>query len=158
MSDVVIVKDDNGKLRGVGEKGERAYARFRAHVDKMQVGETIGFRWEKPRSPKFHRMFFGMLGELLDRQEQFADLDQLRAWLVVGGGHCEFVPGPLGRMVALPKSIAWSKLEDNDFRDLVSDVWAFLRTERAARFLWPHLTVEQQAEAVERVLAGWDEA
>jgi hypothetical protein len=156
VSDVVIVKDDTGKLRGLGEKGERAYSRFRSHVERMEPGETIGFKWEKPRSPRFHRMFFGMLGTLFDQQEQFADLDQLRAWLTVGAGYCEFVPGPSGRMVALPKSIAWSKMEDNEFRELVNEVWAFLRSEHGQRFLWPHLSADKQAEAVESVLMGWE--
>jgi hypothetical protein len=59
-------------------------------------------------------------------------------------------------MVALPKSIAWSKMEDNEFRELVNEVWEFLRSEHAQGFLWPHLSADKQAEAVESVLMGWE--
>lgn len=156
MSQVVIVKTDAGKLEGFGEKGRRDYAKWQSKVKAMEIGETLEFTWKAPRSPKFHRMFFGMLGALFDQQEQFADVDQLRAWLTVGAGYCEFVPGPKGRMVALPKSIAWVAMDDSDFRDLVDAVWAFLRTEHAQHFLWPHLDSDKTAEMVEGVLIGYE--
>lgn len=156
MSDVVIFRGEDGKLHGFGEKGERAYSRFRRKVESLVIGETLEFSWRQPRSPKFHRMFFGMLGELFDRQEQFADPEQLRSWLIVGAEYCDFVPGPKGRMVALPKSIAWSLMDEGDFRDLVSAAWSFLRTSHASRFLWPHLDDAQASANVEAVLVGWD--
>lgn len=156
MSQVVIVKTDAGKLEGFGEKGRRAYAKWQSKVKAMEIGETLEFTWKSPRSPKFHRMFFGMLGALFDQQEQFADVDQLRAWLTVGAGYCEFVPGPKGRMVALPKSIAWVAMDDSDFRELVDAVWAFLRTAHAQNFLWPHLDSARTSEMVEAVLIGYE--
>lgn len=156
MSDVVIVKAEDGKLQGFGAKGGRSYAKWQRTVREMEIGETLQFSWRKPRSLKFHRMFFGMLGQLFDRQEQFADVDQLRAWLCVGAGFCEFVPGPKGRMVALPKSIAWVSMDDNEFRELVIAVWQFIRTEHAQRFLWPHLEPVQTELTVEELLIGWE--
>ncbi|MEO8807922.1 MAG: DUF1367 family protein [Burkholderiaceae bacterium] len=155
MSDVVIFKGDDGKLQGFGQKGGRAYAKWRTTVENLEVGETLQFSWRAPRSPKFHRMFFGMLGQLFDRQEQFADVEQLRAWLAVGAGYCEFVPGPKGRMVALPKSIAWASMDDTEFRELVVAVWDFIRTEHAQRFLWPHLEPAETDMTVEELLIGW---
>lgn len=152
----MIVKTDAGRLEGFGEKGQRAYAKWRNKVENMEVGETLQFSWKQPRSPRFHRMFFGMLGVLFDQQEQFADVDQLRAWLTVGAGYCEFVPGPKGRMVALPKSIAWTSMDDNEFRELVVAVWQFIRTEHAQRFLWPHLEPIKTEETVEMLLAGFE--
>jgi len=155
MSDLVIVKTEAG-LQGLGEKNERAYGKFKAKTKAMEVGETLAFSWKEPRSPKFHRLFFAMLGNLFDRQEQFADADQLRSWLTVGAGYCDFVPGPTGRMVALPKSIAWHTMDDGDFRNLVSEVWAFLRTEHAQRFLWPMVAPALASEGVEQLLMGWE--
>lgn len=156
MSKVTVFKDECGKLRGFGDRGGRAFARFTKKVNELEVGETLEFEWRQPRSQRFHRMFFGMLGNLFDCQEQFADLEQLRAWLTVGAGECDFVPGPSGRMVALPKSINWARMDDNEFRELVGAVWAFLRTERAQNFLWPHLTPDVTDGMVETVLLGWD--
>lgn len=154
MSDVVIVKTEAG-LQGLGEKGAKVYERWQRQVRGMEIGETLAFSWKEPRSRKFHRLFFAMLGNLFDVQEQFADPDQLRAWLTVGAGYADFVPGPTGRMVALPKSISWHSMDDGEFHDLVAAVWAFLRTEHAHRFLWPLMTPQAATEAVERLLIGW---
>jgi hypothetical protein len=157
MSSVVVVKGEDGRLEGLGEKGARAWAKFRARVDGLRRGETLAFQWHEPRSGPHHRLFFAQLGALLDRQEQFDDLDTLRAWLIVGAGYCDFVPGPSGRMCALPKSIAWHKLDEGEFGELHLKVNAFLRTAHAARFLWPHLADAKASEAVESLLAEFNE-
>ncbi len=156
MSAVVVMKDEAGKLVGLGEKGSRAWSKFRRAVESLEIGETIGFEWKKPRSPKYHRLYFVMLHDLFDRQEQFPDADQLRAWLTVGAGYAEFVPGPRGRMVALPKSIAWSRMDDVEFAELVEATWRFLRTEHARRFLWPELDPAAAAESIDEMLAGYE--
>lgn len=155
MTELVIVRTEAG-LQGLGEKNVARYDKFKAKAKGMEVGETLSFSWKEPRSPKFHRLFFAMLGNLFDVQEQFADDNQLRSWLTVGAGYCDFVPGPTGRMVALPRSIAWDKMDDGEFHGLCVAVWAFLRTEHALRFLWPPMTAQAAGEAVERLLAGWE--
>ncbi len=152
MSAVVVTKGQDGKLQGMGEKGARAWAKFQRRVAGLMPGETLHFEWREPRSPAHHGLFFAKLHALLDRQEQFADADQLRAWLTVGAGYCDFVPGPTGRMVALPQSIAWHKLDEADFADLHAKVDAFLWTEHARRFLWGHLTTQQTYDVVDQFL------
>lgn len=156
MVDLVIVKGDDGRLTGLGQKNAQRYAKWQSKVRDLEVGETVEFSWKQPRSPKFHRLFFAMLANLHDQQEQFDDSEQLRAWLIVGAGYCDFVPGPKGRMVALPRSMSWASMDDTEFRELVIAVWGFLRTEHAQRFLWPHLSPQQASETVEQVLLGFD--
>jgi len=151
MSNVVVYKAPDGKLAGFGDRGERAWAKFRQRVEGLAVGETLAFSWHEPRSLPHHRMFFAKLGALAERQEQFEDVDRLRLWLTVGAGYCDFVPGPAGRMVALPQSIAFHKLDEADFADLHAKVDAFLWTEGARKFLWGHLTNEQSYEMVEQL-------
>lgn len=152
MSAVVVYKDESGKLAGFGQKGARAWAKFTKRIADMAVGETLSFEWWEPRSIKHHRMFFGKLGALLDRQEQFEDEDKLRKWLTVGAGYCDFVPGPNGRMVALPESIAFHKLDEADFSDLHAKVDAFLWTEHARRFMWPQMTQEHSYAMIEQLM------
>lgn len=156
MSKIIVVKDETGHLAGLGEKNERAYNRFKRRVTEMEHGETIEFGVEFPRSPGFHKLYFVMLHSLFEIQEQFADEDHLRAWLTVGAGYCDLVPGPRGRMVAMPKSIAFHRMDEVEFREYVSAVWAFLRTERAQQFLWPEAPPAVAAEGVERLLIGFD--
>lgn len=154
MSDVVVVKGGDGKLSGFGDKGGRAWNRFRAMVDRMTVGETLAFSFWEPRSPQFHKRFFAKLHRLFDMQEQFDDVDTLRAWMTVGAGECSFVPGPKGRMVALPKSIKWHRMDDAEFGELVSRIDTFMWTPHARAFLWPHLS---DAESAQMVQAWHDE-
>lgn len=151
MANVTVFKDESGKLAGFGDKGSRAWSRFRAMLDRLQVGETLAFQWWEPRAPGFHKLFFAKLNALFDRQEQFDDVDRLRAWLTVGAGECDFVPGPKGRMVALPRSIAWHKLDETEFAELARRIDDFLWSEAAHRFLWPHLTPQLAYETVEQL-------
>jgi hypothetical protein len=80
----------------------------------------------------------------------------MRAWLTVGAGYADFMPGPKGRMMALPKSIKWEKMEDNEFRELVRAVWQFLRTDHAQQFLWPMASIQSRQGFVETLLEGWN--
>lgn len=151
MAEAVVYKDESGKLAGFGEKGARAWARFQKMMARLQVGETLQFQWWEPRSPEFHRRFFARLNALHERQEQFEDVDALRAWLTVGAGECDLVPGPRGHMVALPRSIKWHKLDDTDFAELVRKIDDFLWSDRARGWLWGHLTDEQTYDILEQL-------
>lgn len=151
MSSVVVCKGDDGKLQGLGEKGGRAWRKFMAHIKAMAAGETLEFAWQKPRSLRHHKLFFAKLHALADRQEQFEDADRLRMWLTVGAGYCDLVPGPKGRMVALPQSIAFHKLDEIEFGELHAAVDKFLWTEQARRFLWPHISDELSYATVEQL-------
>lgn len=152
MSEVVLVLGEDGRLAGFGEKGGKAYAKFRQRVKEMAIGETLTFSWREPRSPQHHRLFFAKLGALADRQEQFDTTEKLRMWLIVGAGYCDFVPGPTGRMVAIPQSIAFDKLDEVDFTDLHAKVDAFLWTPHAQHFLWPQLTEQGRYDMVEQLM------
>lgn len=156
MSTLVVTMGEDGQLQGYGQKGERAWAKFKRRVAAMTIGETLAFSWKEPRSPRHHRLFFGKLGELFKRQEQFDDEDKLRAWLTVGAGYCDYLPGIDGVPCAIPRSIAWENLDEADFADLHAKVDAFLWSEHARGFLWPHMTDEQSYAAVDAFLLEFD--
>lgn len=156
MASVTIMKDATGKLTGFGEKGVRAYNRFLKAVRELEIGEMLSFSYKVPRSPKFHRLHFVMLDAFYQQQEQFGDGEQFRKWLEVGAGHCDFVPGPNGRMVALPRSIAYDALDDIEFSDVHEGIKRFLRTEHARRFLWPHLPLTSSADTVDSIIQSFE--
>lgn len=140
MADVIVTKNEQGKLEGMGEKGQRAYARFLAAVHKMGVGDTLRFSFWLPRSIGFHRRHFSILNKVFNHQEQFLEEEAFRMWVQVGAGFCDIVPGPKGKPVAIPKSIAFDKLEDADFAEHHAACIMFLRSIHATRFLWPWLS------------------
>ena len=157
MATITITKHGDGKIHGATEKDRKAYARFSSRIRDLEPGELFTLDCWFPRNPKLHGLHFAMLATIFDAQEQFADPDQLRTWLQVGAGHCEFVPGPTGRMVAIPKSISFRSIDDADFQAHHEAVKDFLRTDHARRFLWPHISDAQTAEMVDAILSGFEE-
>lgn len=150
MSDLVIFKGQDGKLEGLGEKGRRAWAKFRKVVAGLEAGETVQFSYKLPRSPRHHRFFFAKLAELFDRQEQFTDVERLLEWLKVGAGHADLMPGRDGIPCAVPRSINWATLEEQGFIEFTRAMNDFLWTPQAQAFLWPHLGDRQRYEMVDQ--------
>jgi len=156
VTTISITKDEKGHIVGVGEKGKKAYAAFKKRVEGLQPGEIYTIEAWFDRNPKLHGLHFILLETVFDNQEQFADPEQLRAWLQVGAGHCKFVPGPTGRMVAIPESIAWHRMDDQDFAAHHEKVKDFLRTEHAKAFLWPHLPESERDAMIDTILSQFE--
>jgi hypothetical protein len=155
MPEVVVFKGDDGKLVGHGDRGERAYARFQARLRELERGATLAFSWREPRAPATHRFFFAFLRELFSRQEAFQDEDEMRAWLTVGAGYVRFVQGR-DALIALPQSIAFDKLDEDEFRELIHKVKQFLWDPHAYLFLWPHLSPQKAYEMVDQLHLEFD--
>jgi hypothetical protein len=153
MVKLALRVDDAGKLDGLTPADCRGYARFKKKLLALRPGDTLSFEHRFPRSPKFHRLHFAMLGVLFDNQEQFAEYEDLRKWVEVGAGHCKFVPGPKGRLVALPLSVSYESLDDAEFYEHHTKIIAFLRSHQATRFLWPDIADVAAEAAVEGLLA-----
>ena len=139
MSDVVVYKAEDGKLAGMSEKGQRALAKFDKLIAELAYGDTLHFSYRLPRCPVHHRGFFWALRNLFDRQEQFSDPERLLEWLKVGAGHVDLMPGRDGIPVAIPKSINWQTLGEQEFIEFSRAMNDFLWTPHAQQFLWPHL-------------------
>lgn len=149
MSRLVITKGQDGKLCGLDLAGQRAYGRFKAAVVALQPGETMGFTYRLPRSPNHHRLFFKKLQALLERTEAFAELDKLRAWLVLGAGYADFVPGLDGKPNAIPRSMDFDSMDESEFSELHRAVDQFLWTLHAQAILWPALDANQRWACME---------
>lgn len=149
MSALVIYKDETGKLAGFGEKGRRAWLKFLKRVKELEIGETLSFEYRLPRSPAHHSYFFLKLAGLFERQERFSDQDRLLDWLKVGAGHVDLLPGRDGLMVAIPRSIAWYKLEEQEFIEFCRAMNDFLWTTYAQAALWPNLNDDQRYECID---------
>lgn len=156
MANVLIMKNSQGRLEGFGPRGVKAYNRFLSDLGALAIGEMLSFSYRVPRSLKFHRLHFGMLGTFFESQERFTDDYKFRKWSEVGAGHCDFLPGPKGELVAVPRSIDYEALDDLEFGDVHASVKGFLRSEHARRYLWAHLQEEQTYEMVETLLATFE--
>lgn len=144
MGRLVLTKGQDGKLYGLDPKGQRAWDRFKAKLKSLDFGDTLGFTFFLPRDPVSHRSFFRKLQVLLERTEAFTELDTLRAWLLLGAGYCDYVPGLDGKLRAVPRSMAFDAMDQADFMELNRKVDEFLYTEHALNVLWPGLAHQQQ--------------
>lgn len=152
MSKVVIIKNDQGKLQGLDEAGQRSYAKWRKLVTDLPIGQTLSFAYRMPRSPGHHKKFFVKLQSLLNRTEVFADLDKLRYWIVLGAGFADFIPGLDGKPNAIPRSMDFDSMDEAEFSELHRCVDNFLWTARAQETLWPALDDEGRYRCVESLL------
>lgn len=157
MPTVTITRNDEGKIVGIDEKDVRAYAKLKRMLETLTPKESLTLKFWVPRSPRFHRYHFAVLNAVFNAQERFDDPEDMRKWIEVGSGHCHFVPGPTGGLVAIPLSIAYEKLDDMEFREHHEAVKRFLRTTHATRFLWSNLDDKRGFEMIESILSSSDQ-
>lgn len=149
MPDLVIFKDETGQLAGMGEKGRRAWNKFRKIIAELEIGETLQFSWRMPRSPQHHRFFFAKRASLFERQETFDDIDRMLDWIKVGAGFCDLLPGHDGVPCAIPKSIAWHNLDEQGFIEFTRAMNDFLWKPYAQAVLWPNLDENQRYACID---------
>lgn len=152
MTDIVITKDATGRLCGAGAKHTKAYSKFKAMIDALEPGELATLSYWFPRRADLHGWHFIILTAVFNHQEQFEDMTQFRKWIEVGAGYADFLPGPKGRMVAVPKSIGWDQLDDEDFQEHHEKAIDFMRSPTCTSFLWGHLSEPEQANMIETIL------
>lgn len=159
MARIVLQRDDTGRLDGMNVADRRSYEKFRECLSHMPVGGTLAFSYSLPHSTVMHRTHFALMGRLFDSQRQFIEPEDLRRWVDAAVGHCVLVPLPLdaaeGRLVALPRSINYERLNEAEFAVHHRAIVAFLGTPEAARFLWPKLPEHAARIAAASVLSGF---
>lgn len=156
MSTITLTKNDQGKLEGWSPKDARAYRKFLRTLQGLSVGDFCTVEFWFPRDSALHRKHFKLLKTVFDQQERFEDLHEMRMWLQVGAGHCIFVPGAGGEMIAIPRSINFKTIDDAEFYEHHEKVKAFLRSDHAQAFLWPHLSAGTRVANVELILEGFE--
>ena len=153
MPTITLHMNENRQLSGITARDQRAYEKFKQKIKDLGDG-SMTFSYRLPRSGPFHRRFFAIVNSLFEAQDAFSDIDIFRNWLEVGAGFAEFFPMHTGEMVALPKSIAYDKLDQQEFQDVHDKIIEFARSEHARRFLWAHMSDGVSSCMVEAVLGG----
>lgn len=142
-----------GVIDGLGEVNRKKWRGFFKRLLKMEPGEVVEIRTHQARIGWYHRKHLNLEHKLFEAQERFEDFDQFRMWLKVGAGHVDWLPGPKGGVIPVPKSISYANMEQADFEAYHEKVMVFLRQEHAARTLWKQLTPMQQTAMMEDVIA-----
>jgi len=118
MTTDVIVQVVPGGLRAVnGIESEK--------LDSLR-GREVMAKLAQPRNIRFHRKFFALLGVARDMANTDFNEEQFRAFCIAGAGHCDFIPGHDGKLVAIPKSISFANMDETEFNRVYQNVLTFI--------------------------------
>ena len=81
-------------------------------------GEILRAEITKPRDGKRLRQFFVMLEIILNNQEYYQNITDLRAVCLCEIGHCHTIVGKDGKVYSTPKSISFANMDQLEFNAL----------------------------------------
>ena len=88
-------------------------------------GKEVSARISIPRNLAFHRKFFALLDVARDLADTDFNEEQFRAVCITGAGWCDYIEHD-GKMIAIPRSISFAKMDDAEFENLYKDVLDFI--------------------------------
>lgn len=143
-------------FRGASESDEKGWRRFIRAMNEGAAGEYFQFKVERQRMGWKHRKQMAFEGKVFDAQERLADKDQFRLWLKVGAGFVDWMAGPRGDVFPIPKSISFTQCSEEEFADYCDRIKAFLRTEHAQHYLFPHVSAQVAEQAMEAIIQPFE--
>jgi len=72
----------------------------------------------KHRNYQNHKRFFAFVKTAYEMQTFFDNFDVFRKWLIMGAGYFQSAVTPKGVTIFIPQSIAFEKLEEEEFKQL----------------------------------------
>lgn len=126
-------------------------------LNKAQPGEMLEIKTHRDRLGWYHRKHMAMEQGIFNSQERFEHFEQFRLWLKVGAAFVDWLPGPKGGVIPIPRSISYAALEQDDMEKVHREMVKFLRSPHALRCLWPHLDEGRRAAMMDSLLEGFDQ-
>ena len=105
---ICLVKNLSGQILPAYDQDKESLKRFKA-------GEIFMAEVTKPRNIKFHRKFFALLNMVIQNQEIYTDIEDLRHDITIEAGYYELRPNLYGEELKKPKSISFAKMDDLEF-------------------------------------------
>jgi len=85
---------------------------------KFVEGEVYRCEIKKPRNIKFHRKFFALLQYVFENQDKYDNAEDLRVEIELKAGNYTEHITTKGKMIYIPKSIAFEKMDNIEFEKL----------------------------------------
>ena len=128
----------------------------RAHelMQHTRVGDEVLVQLRRPRNPKLHRKFFAMIAFAFDHWDPpeqpmsrsgVKDRETFRKELTIAAGYYNWILGLNGEPRLEAKSIAWDRMDDDEFTHLYEAVVAVL-----AKGFLPGVTPEMMDDWAEQ--------
>lgn len=119
VSQFDLIKLPNGDLRPATDDG-------RDKVKRWKVGDVVVCEVRRPRSQKFHRLYFGLLNMVYENsewcEETWPKFERFREAVQMQAGHFEETKSIRGNTMYRAASIAFHKMDDDQFHELFNRV------------------------------------
>jgi hypothetical protein len=89
---------------------------------QLPLGTEVYAEVSRPRSLGHHKKFFALLKLILENQDHYKTVDEVLIALKVATGHCYPAETRTGIKVMVPKSIAFSKMDQLAFQKFWDNV------------------------------------
>lgn len=73
---------------------------------------------KKNRNYENHKRFFKFIQIAFEMQSHFDNVEHFRKWLIMKSGYYETIVAPNGNTIFLPQSVAFEKIEEEEFKIL----------------------------------------
>jgi len=108
MPEIYIRKNRFGSL----EPDDKAGIEY---VSKLNVGDIIKAKTNKPRNYEFHKKFFALIDLVFENQDKYETLEDLLVEIKLKVGHYKEHLTTKGQIIYLPKSISFAKMDEAEF-------------------------------------------
>ncbi|WP_234775196.1 DUF1367 family protein [Paraburkholderia tropica] len=144
-------------IDGLGESDQKSWRRFWQWITRAGAGEIFSIETWAPRHAGFHKRHMVLEATVFRSQERIKTFEQFRIWLKIGAGFVDWMAGPRGGVVPVPRSISYRKCDEETMRQFHEDAIDFLRSEHAYRYLWPALASDAAGQSMESLLEEFGE-
>jgi hypothetical protein len=144
-------------IDGLSEQDQKSWRRFWNRIVKLGSGEILQIDTWIPRHGGFHRRHMKIESSVFQAQERIKTFEQFRYWLKLGAGFVNWMPGPKGGVVPVPRTISFKECDEDTMRAFHQDSIEFLKSAHACKYLWPALSPIAAGQAMDAVLSRFDE-
>ena len=115
MTDIFMIRTPSGLTPSDQEQWEELTG------NRIRLGDECKCSITVPRNLKFHRKFFGMIGEAFQMQDSYTNKKHWRDAVLIAAGHCETYITHTGEVNYKPESISFAKCDDTKFSKIYNN-------------------------------------
>ncbi|HEX7041603.1 MAG TPA: DUF1367 family protein [Trueperaceae bacterium] len=114
MTKLFLLKTEGGDIIGWGPNDQ-------AYLAKLGPGECLECDTRKARNPAHHRRFFALLQAAFAGQNKYQRIGDLLIELKLRAGWYDEYVTAEGKLVYVPKSISWARMDQETFEEFYGD-------------------------------------